>query len=141
MLTPNVKKNSPFSIRLFFTQKTLVTLKINLHYSFMVVQYTVNSEIFLRVLFCETLHMRSFVKIKSTRNAQITLWFTDICKYCPSRKSLASQMCLLMLFAKIKFSRKFLDLHYLHPFIVYMYLPTKPLRASTKPLTSWMPAS
>ena len=29
--------------------------------------------------------MRSFVKIKSSGNAEITLSFTDICKSCPSR--------------------------------------------------------
>ena len=38
--------------------------------------------------------------------------FTDICKSCPSREFLESQICLLMLFVKIKFSRKFLDLQY-----------------------------
>ena len=45
--------------------------------------------------------MRSFVKIKSSRNAEITLSSTDICKSSPSREFLASQMCLLTLFAKI----------------------------------------
>ena len=58
--------------------------------------------------------MRSFVKIKSSRNAEITLSFTDICKSCPSRELSASQMCLLTLFAKIKFSRKFPDLQYIY---------------------------
>ena len=56
--------------------------------------------------------MPSFVKIKSSRNAEITLSFTYICKSCPSREFLASQMCLLMLFVKIKLSRKFSDLQY-----------------------------
>ena len=36
--------------------------------------------------FRETSHMRSFVKIKSSRNGEITLSFTDICKSCLSRK-------------------------------------------------------
>ena len=40
---------------------------------------TVNSEIFARVLFS-----RNFVKIISSRNAEITLSFTDIGKSCPS---------------------------------------------------------
>ena len=56
--------------------------------------------------------MLSFVKIKSLGNVEITMSFTDICKSCPSRKFLASQICLLMLFGKIKFSRKFPDLQY-----------------------------
>ena len=43
---------------------------------------TVNSEIFSRVLFS---HMRSFGKIKSLLNGEITLWFTDIGKSCLSR--------------------------------------------------------
>ena len=40
-------------------------------------------------------------------NAEITKPFTDISKSCPSREFLASQICLLTLFAKIKFSEKF----------------------------------
>ena len=56
--------------------------------------------------------MRNFVKIESPRNAEMTILFTDIFKSCPSRKFLASQICLLMLFAKIKYSRKFPDLQY-----------------------------
>ena len=39
---------------------------------------TVNSEIFARVYFRETSHRRSFVKIKSSRNGEIILPFTDI---------------------------------------------------------------
>ena len=52
------------------------------------------------------------MKIKSLRNGEITLLFTDIGESCPSRKFLTSQICLLMLFAKINFSRKFPDLQY-----------------------------
>ena len=63
--------------------------------------------------FRETSHVRSFVKRKSSRNATITLSFTDICKSCPICEFLASQMCLLTLIAKIKFSRKFPDLQYM----------------------------
>ena len=51
--------------------------------------------------------MRSFVKIKSSRIGDITLSFTVIGKSCPLRDFFTSQMCLLTLFAKIKFSRKF----------------------------------
>ena len=54
--------------------------------------------------------MQSFVKIKSSRNGEITLSLTDIEKSCPSREYLALQICLLTLFAKIKFSQKFPDL-------------------------------
>ena len=39
---------------------------------------TVNPEIFARVYFREISHMRSFVKIKSSRNEEIILSFTDI---------------------------------------------------------------
>ena len=56
--------------------------------------------------------MRSFVKIKSSPNGEITLSTTDIVKSCSSRDFLLSQVCLLTLFAKIKISRNFLDLQY-----------------------------
>ena len=46
---------------------------------------SVNSEIFARVYIRETSHMRSFVKIKSSQNAEITLSFTDIGISCPCR--------------------------------------------------------
>ena len=42
--------------------------------------YTVNREIFARVLFPETSH------IKSSRNGEIILSFTGIDKSCPSRE-------------------------------------------------------
>ena len=72
--------------------------------------YTVNSEIFVRTLFCETLHMRSFGKIKPSRNGKITLSFIDIGKYCFNCEFFTSLMCLLMHFAKMNFSRKFPNL-------------------------------
>ena len=56
--------------------------------------------------------MRSFVKIKSFRNVEIPLSFAELGKSCPSREFLTSQLCLLTLFAKIEFSRKFPDLQY-----------------------------
>ena len=56
--------------------------------------------------------MRSFVEIKSSRNGEISLSFTDLGKSCPHCEFLASQKGLLMLFAKIKLSRKFPDLQY-----------------------------
>ena len=56
--------------------------------------------------------MRSFAKIKSSRNGEVTLSFTDEGKSCPNRDILTLQICLLTLFAKIKFSRKFPDLQY-----------------------------
>ena len=40
----------------------------------------------------ETLHMRSFVKIKSSRNGELTLLFTDICKSCLRRDFLRRNM-------------------------------------------------
>ena len=54
--------------------------------------------------------MRSFAKIKPSRNSKITLSSTDKGKTCPSCELLELQICLLKLFAKIKFSRKFPDL-------------------------------
>ena len=56
--------------------------------------------------------MRSFVKIQSSRNGEITLSLTDIGKSCPSHDFLTSQICVLTLFAKIKLSRTFLNLQY-----------------------------
>ena len=50
--------------------------------------YTVISKIFARVYFRETSHMRSFVKIKSSRIGEITLSFTDEGKSCHSREFL-----------------------------------------------------
>ena len=59
--------------------------------------------------------MQSFVKIKSSPNAEITLSFTEMGKSCHSPDFLLSQICILTLFAKIRFSRKFPDLQYLMP--------------------------
>ena len=69
----------------------------------------VNSEIFARVLFSRKAKFR---ENKSSQNGRITLSFTDIWKLCLSREFLASQICLLTLFAKIKLSRKFPNLQY-----------------------------
>ena len=52
------------------------------------------------------------LKIKPSRNSEITLSFTDGGKSCPCREFLTLQICLLTLFAKTKFSRKFPNLHY-----------------------------
>ena len=51
--------------------------------------------------------LRSFVKIKTSRIGEIILSFTDTSKSSPCREFLTSQICVLTLFAKIKFSRKF----------------------------------
>ena len=71
------------------------------------------SEIFARIYLQETLHLRSLVKTKSSRNSKITLAFTVIGKSCPCRYNLTLKICLLTLFAKIKFLRKLSDLQYL----------------------------
>ena len=52
------------------------------------------------------------MKIESSRNGAIALSLTDIGKPCPSHEFLTSQICLLTLFVKIKFSLKFPDLQY-----------------------------
>ena len=59
--------------------------------------------------------MRSFVKIKSSRFCAITLSFTDTGETCPIREFLTPQICLLSLFARIKFSKQFPNLQYLDP--------------------------
>ena len=50
--------------------------------------------------------MRSFVEIKSSHDGEITLSITDIGKACHSPEFQMSLICLLTLFAKIKFWRK-----------------------------------
>ena len=63
-------------------------------------------------------HMQSFAKIKPSRNSKITLSFTDKGKSCLSREVLTSQICLVTLLAKIKFSRTFPNLQdNLHSFM------------------------
>ena len=56
--------------------------------------------------------MRSFVKIKPSRNSEIFLSFAEIGKSCPNHKILTSQICLLRLLVGIKFSRKTPNLQY-----------------------------
>ena len=58
--------------------------------------------------------MRSFVKIKSSQKGEITLPTTDIGESYHSRENFQSKVCLLTLFVKLKFSRKFPDLQYIH---------------------------
>ena len=70
---------------------------------------TVNSEIFARVLFSRNFAYAKFRENKSWRIGEITLSTTDIGKSYPCSEIFRSQVCLLTLFAKIKFSRKFPD--------------------------------
>ena len=63
--------------------------------------------------------MQSFVKIKHSRNDEITLSFTDVCKSGPGREFLTSQICLLTLFAKIRFSQKFPNFVCLFDLVLY----------------------
>ena len=63
-------------------------------------------------IFCQGFMMRSSMKIKPLQNEEITVMFTDVGKSCPSREFLTWQMRLLMIFVKIKFSRKFPNLQY-----------------------------
>ena len=63
--------------------------------------------------FRETSHMRSLVKIKSSRIGEITLPLTDMGKSRPCRDFLTSKICGLTLFVNIKLSRKFPTLKYL----------------------------
>ena len=50
---------------------------------------------------------QSFAKIKPSRNGEIILLFTGVCKSCSSRKFL----CILTLLVKIVFSGKFRNFH------------------------------
>ena len=68
---------------------------------------TVTSEIFAKVLFSE-----NFVKIKPSGYVEITLSFSNLGKLWHSRDFLTSKICLLTIFAKIRFSRKFPELQY-----------------------------
>ena len=70
-------------------------------------EYTVNLEIFARVYFRETSHMRSFVKIKFSQKGEITLSTTDIGESYHSREHFRSKVCLLTLFAKLKSRENF----------------------------------
>ena len=62
------------------------------------------------------------MKINPSRIGDITLLFTDIGKSCPASDFFTSQMSLLTLFAKIKFSRKFPNLQYLKVALGYIRL-------------------
>ena len=62
------------------------------------------------------------MKIKSSLIGEITLSFTDASKSCPSRNFLTLQTCLLMLFEKIKFSRKFPNLQYMVELVIDPYM-------------------
>ena len=61
-----------------------------------------------------------FHENKTLGDGEITLSFTDIGKSSHSREFLTSQICVLTLFAKIKFSQKFLNVHYLRKIITFM---------------------
>ena len=43
--------------------------------------------------FCETSHIRSFVKTKPSQNVKITMSFTDIGKSCHTCTFLSTQIC------------------------------------------------
>ena len=62
----------------------------------------------------ETWHIQSFVKIKPSRNAEITLSFTDVGNSCPGWEFVTLQILyvFLKLFAKSKFSQKLQNLQY-----------------------------
>ena len=66
---------------------------------------TVNSKIFMRVLFSSNFADAKFRENKTSRNGEITLSFNDVGKSCHSYEFLTPQICLLTLSAKIKFSR------------------------------------
>ena len=73
-------------------------------------QCTVNSGNFREGLFSRNFAYAEFRRIKPSRISDISFSFTDVGKLCQSREFLVGQICLLTLFAKIKFSRKFPNL-------------------------------
>ena len=75
------------AIEIKITNKSLLQKKTKYRPS------SVNLEIFARINFRETSHMRSFAKIKPPQIGDITLSFTDIGKSCPVRDFFTSQMC------------------------------------------------
>ena len=88
-----------------YKQYTPMILQSDMLLTLIELLLTVNSEIFRRTLFSR--NFASFMKIKPLRNGKITLSFIDIGKYCLGREFFTSLIYLLMLFAKIKCSRKF----------------------------------
>ena len=56
--------------------------------------------IFVKLRIC---NMRSFMKIKTSQNGQVTLSFTYVGKSCPSHEFLTRKMSLLTIFAEFKF--------------------------------------
>ena len=97
-----------------YQQTTLVhkELKTNVYRPRMTGKYCKFRNFSRGLYFRETLHMQSFMKIKPLQNGKITLLFIDIGTSCLSRKFFTSLICLLILFTKIKFSRKFPNLRY-----------------------------
>ena len=86
---------------------------------------TVNLEIFARVLFSRNFAYAKFRETKSLQKGEITLLTTDIGESYPSCEIFWSKVCLLTLFAKLKFSRKILDLQYqslISPIEIYLVL-------------------
>ena len=70
----------------------------------------VNSEFFVRVLFSRNFAYAKFRENKILMNGQNTLSFTDIGISRPCHEFSTLQICVLTLFAKIKFSQKFPNL-------------------------------
>ena len=66
--------------------------------------FTVNSVIFMRILFSRNLAYAKFPENKPSQNFKTTLSFTNVGKSCPKHEFLTWQICLLTLFAKINFS-------------------------------------
>ena len=88
-----------------YSQYTKVHCKYSIRHYNLLLQFRKLSRGFY---FRETSHMlRSFLKIKSSQNGEITLLFTDIGKSCTSCNFLAPQECLLTLFTETKFLRYF----------------------------------
>ena len=73
----------------------------------------VNSKIYARFPFSRNFAYVEFREKKNTHEMAKTLCPTDVGKSCQIREFLTWLICLLMLFAKIKLSRKFPNLQYL----------------------------
>ena len=70
--------------------------------------------------------MRSSVKMIPSRNGENSLPFNDVGKSCQIRDFKMLQICLLTLFAKIKFLRRFPNLQYIYPTVDFVLSIAKP---------------
>ena len=120
----NIGASLLFAVAVFFFSYWMEPSLLN---CLLIESYTVNLEIFARTLFSRNFAYAKFRENKIHAKWQNSLSFIDIRKPCLSRQFFTSLICLLMLFAKIKFTRKF-------PNLQYIYLPEHSSQRKSKML-------